>query len=58
MTFTYLTFHQAEKAKRAINTEDLIHIQDILGFDHEIPKEEMIAAIHPVSLEFSTINFK
>ncbi|PZX06927.1 cell division protein FtsA [Psychrobacillus insolitus] len=48
-----LDFHQAEKAKRAINTEDLIHIQDILGFDHEIPKEEMIAAIHPVSLELA-----
>ncbi|MFJ5768277.1 cell division protein [Psychrobacillus sp. NPDC093180] len=49
-----LDFPLAEDAKRAINTNDFIPIQDILGFKQNIPKEEMIAAIRPAILELAT----
>lgn len=49
-----LDFPLAEDAKRAINTNDFIQIQDILGFDQSIPKEEMIIAIKPAIMELAT----
>ncbi|MEG0259582.1 MAG: pilus assembly protein PilM, partial [Lysinibacillus sp.] len=42
-----LDFQVAEKAKRYIQTEDEILIQDILGFDQYIPKEEVLTSINP-----------
>ncbi|MCK1996726.1 pilus assembly protein PilM [Psychrobacillus psychrodurans] len=42
-----LDFPLAEEAKRRINTEDTIQIQDILGFQQDIPKEEVIEALKP-----------
>ncbi|MCP1145597.1 cell division protein FtsA [Lysinibacillus endophyticus] len=42
-----LDFPIAEKAKRQLSTDETIVIQDILGFDQEIPKEEVIEAIKP-----------
>ena len=42
-----LDFPLAEKAKRMINTEDFIQIQDILGFQQDIPKEEIIETLKP-----------
>ncbi|MEI4769242.1 pilus assembly protein PilM [Psychrobacillus sp. FJAT-51614] len=44
-----LDFPFAEEAKRSINQNDFIHIQDILGFDQEIPKEEVINVIRPAT---------
>ncbi|MFJ8066109.1 cell division protein FtsA [Psychrobacillus sp. NPDC096426] len=49
-----LDFPLAEDAKRAINTNEFIPIQDILGFEQNIPKEEMVAAIRPATLELAT----
>lgn len=49
-----LDFPLAENAKRAINTNEFIAIQDILGFEQNIPKEEMVAAIKPAILELAT----
>lgn len=40
-----LDFPLAEKAKRDIHTNDVVLLTDILGFETEIPKEEMIAQI-------------
>ncbi|WP_419959287.1 cell division protein FtsA [Psychrobacillus sp. BM2] len=42
-----LDFPLAEEAKRMINTEDFIQIQDILGFEQDIPKEEVIESLKP-----------
>ncbi|QFF99729.1 cell division protein [Psychrobacillus glaciei] len=49
-----LDFPLAEEAKRAINQNDFIRIQDILGFDQNIPKEEVIDVIRPATLELAT----
>ncbi|WP_144510903.1 cell division protein FtsA [Bacillus sp. FJAT-22090] len=49
-----LDFPLAEEAKRAINTSDSIQIQDILGFDQSIPKEEVMAAIRPATMDLAT----
>ncbi|WP_391116469.1 cell division protein FtsA [Psychrobacillus sp. L3] len=49
-----LDFPLAEEAKRAINQNDFIRIQDILGFDQDIPKEEVIEVIRPATLELAT----
>lgn len=43
-----LDFPLAEKAKRDISTNELITISDILGFDIEVTREEIIANISPV----------
>lgn len=40
-----LDFPLAEMAKRQINTSDRITVTDILGFETEIPKEEVISQI-------------
>jgi len=45
--FYLLDFPLAEQAKRAINTEDFIQIQDILGFEQDIPKEDVIESLKP-----------
>lgn len=42
-----LDFPLAEIAKREINTNDFITVTDILGFETEIPKEEVIKEISP-----------
>lgn len=42
-----LDFPIAENVKRQINTEEAITIQDILGFDQVIAKEEILQAITP-----------
>ncbi|TQR18412.1 pilus assembly protein PilM [Psychrobacillus vulpis] len=48
-----LDFPLAEEAKRALNYQDFIRIQDILGFDQNIPKEEVIDVIRPATLELA-----
>ncbi|MGX1982344.1 cell division protein FtsA [Thermolongibacillus altinsuensis] len=40
-----LDFPLAEQAKRALHTNETVTITDILGFETEVPREEMIAAI-------------
>ncbi|RKJ28916.1 cell division protein, partial [Butyricicoccus sp. 1XD8-22] len=40
-------FPVAEKVKRQMHTESTILIKDILGFDQEFTKEEVISAIKP-----------
>ena len=45
--FYLLDFPLAEQAKIAINTEDFIQIQDILGFEQDIPKEDVIESLKP-----------
>lgn len=40
-----LDFPLAESAKRQIGTNDFITVQDILGFDTEVPKEEILEQI-------------
>ncbi|MFJ7827096.1 cell division protein FtsA [Psychrobacillus sp. NPDC096623] len=42
-----LDFPLAEQAKRKINTEEFVQIQDILGFEQDIPKDEVIKALKP-----------
>jgi len=42
-----LDFPVAEKTKRLLNTESTIVIEDILGFNQEYPREEVIEAIRP-----------
>ncbi len=42
-----LDFPVAEEAKRQLQTEEDILIQDILGFDHYYPKQEVLQAIDP-----------
>ncbi|MGG0717368.1 cell division protein FtsA [Robertmurraya massiliosenegalensis] len=42
-----LDFPLAELAKREINTKESVTISDILGFEADIPKDEMIAQIGP-----------
>lgn len=42
-----LDFPLAEAAKRNLNTNDVIVIQDILGFETEISREQMIEEIEP-----------
>ena len=42
-----LDFPLAEEAKRMINTEEFIQIQDILGFEQDIPKAEVIESLKP-----------
>ena len=42
-----MDFPLAENLKRSINTSEIIKIQDILGFEQEVPKEEVIEAILP-----------
>ena len=49
-----LDFPLAEDAKRAINTNEFIQIKDILGFDQNIPKEEVIDALRPATLELAS----
>ena len=42
-----LDFPVAEQTKRQMLTNPTIVIKDILGFDQEVPREEVIAAIRP-----------
>lgn len=42
-----LDFPLAEQAKRQIHSNELITVQDILGFETEIPKQQMINDIEP-----------
>lgn len=42
-----LDFPVAEEAKRQLQTEEDILIQDILGFDQYYPKQEVLQAIEP-----------
>ncbi|SDM72148.1 cell division protein FtsA [Psychrobacillus sp. OK028] len=42
-----LDFPLAEQAKRKINTEEFVQIHDILGFEQDIPKDEVIKALKP-----------
>lgn len=42
-----LDFPKAEEAKRQLETENSIIITDILGFETELPKEDIIAKISP-----------
>jgi len=42
-----LDFPLAEEAKRTLNTEEFIQIQDILGFEQDIPKEEVVDSLKP-----------
>lgn len=42
-----LDFHDAENVKRQLNSKSTILIRDILGFDQEYEKEDIINAIHP-----------
>ncbi|WP_277585556.1 cell division protein FtsA [Psychrobacillus antarcticus] len=42
-----LDFPLAEEAKRMINTEDFIQIKDILGFEQDIPKDEVVESLKP-----------
>lgn len=42
-----LDFPIAEQAKRQLLTEDVIQIQDILGFEQHYPKEEVLTVIAP-----------
>lgn len=49
-----LDFPLAEKAKREINTHDFITVTDILGFETEIPKEEVISQISPAIERLAT----
>lgn len=40
-----LDFPLAEKAKKELNTKDIITITDILGMETTVPREEMISAV-------------
>lgn len=59
-----LDFPLAEKAKRDLSANETVTITDILGFETEVPREEMIAAIsdaidrlaHAISEEILTLN--
>ncbi|MDQ0272148.1 cell division protein FtsA [Cytobacillus purgationiresistens] len=42
-----LDFPLAEQAKKDLNTKDYITVADILGFETELPKEEIISDISP-----------
>lgn len=42
-----LDFPMAEQMKRQINDQDILKVQDILGFEQEIPAEEVIDVIQP-----------
>lgn len=42
-----LDFPVAEAVKRQLNTAETVKIQDILGFEQEIPSEEVIQTIKP-----------
>ncbi|MDZ5472549.1 cell division protein FtsA [Bacillus sp. 31A1R] len=42
-----LDFPLAEKVKRELNTHDVVTVTDILGFETEVPKEEVITQITP-----------
>ena len=42
-----LDFPLAEEAKRTLNTEEFIQILDILGFEQDIPKEEVVDSLKP-----------
>lgn len=42
-----LDFPLAEEAKRTLNNEEFIQIQDILGFEQDIPKEEVVDSLKP-----------
>ncbi|MCL6586211.1 MAG: pilus assembly protein PilM [Anoxybacillus sp.] len=42
-----LDFPLAEKAKRELSVNETVTITDILGFETDVPREEMIAAISP-----------
>jgi cell division protein FtsA len=42
-----LDFPLAERAKREINSSESITVTDILGFETEVPKDEVIAQIAP-----------
>ena len=42
-----LDFPLAEEAKRNINTEEFIQIHDILGFETDIPRDEVIKSLKP-----------
>ncbi|WP_044894480.1 cell division protein FtsA [Bacillus alveayuensis] len=59
-----LDFPLAETAKRELSTKDTVTITDILGFETEVTREEMIAAIseaidklaHAISQEILSLN--
>ncbi|WLR50246.1 cell division protein FtsA [Bacillus tianshenii] len=61
-----LDFHIAEQAKRDLHTNETITISDILGFDQEVPRDEVIENITPaleklateISDEISALNKK
>ncbi|SOC36617.1 pilus assembly protein PilM [Ureibacillus acetophenoni] len=42
-----LDFPVAENTKRQLTSESTIFIEDILGFDQEVPREEVLDAIQP-----------
>ncbi|WP_335695476.1 cell division protein FtsA [Sporosarcina ureae] len=46
-THYLLDFPLAEQMKRQINDQDVLTVQDILGYEQEIPSEEVIDVIRP-----------
>ena len=49
-----LDFPVAEAVKRKLNTDETVTIQDILGFEQEIPSEEVIQTIEPAIKQLAT----
>ena len=49
-----LDFPVAEAIKRKLTTEETVAIQDILGFEQEIPTEEVIQTIEPAIKQLAT----
>ncbi|MFC4409758.1 cell division protein FtsA [Chungangia koreensis] len=49
-----LDFPIAESVKRKINSEEIIHIADILGFEREVPQSEAVSAIRPAVQNLAT----
>lgn len=49
-----LDFPIAENVKRKINSEEIIHITDILGFEREVPKSEAVNALRPAVQNLAT----
>lgn len=48
-----LDFPLAEQAKRQINDQEMIKVTDILGFEDEIPKVEIIEKIYPALIKLA-----
>lgn len=49
-----LDFPVAESIKRKLHTEEMITIQDILGFEQEIPSVEIVQSIEPSIKQLAT----